>query len=60
MAGTAGPCCGGRWVTGYPCGLVLGGEDGPLAARPQAPLEDVEKVLTGRRRGSRCQGSLGS
>jgi hypothetical protein len=35
---------------------VLGGEDGPLAARPQAPLETIEKFLTTRMlliRGSR-------
>jgi hypothetical protein len=30
--GTAGPCCGGRWVAGYPCAPVLGGEDGRAAA----------------------------
>jgi hypothetical protein len=42
----AGSCCGGRWVAGDPCAPVLGGEDGALARRPQAPLEVVEKFLT--------------
>jgi hypothetical protein len=41
VVGTAGPCCGGLWVAGDPCAPVLGGEDGALARRPQAPLELV-------------------
>ena len=45
----AGPCYGEPWVAGDPCARVLGGEDGPLAARPQAPLEVVEKFLTRQR-----------
>jgi hypothetical protein len=46
MEGTAGPCCGEPGDAGDPSAPVLGGEDGPLAARPQAPLEVVEKFLT--------------
>jgi hypothetical protein len=41
-----GPCCGERWVANDPCAPVVGGEDGALARRPQAPLEVVEKFLT--------------
>jgi hypothetical protein len=41
-----GPCCGERWVANHPCAPVVGGEDGALARRPQAPLEVVEKFLT--------------
>jgi hypothetical protein len=41
-----GPCCGERWVADHPCAPVVGGEDGALARRPQAPLEVVEKFLT--------------
>jgi hypothetical protein len=44
--GTAGPCCGEPGNAGDPCAPVLGGEDGALARRPQAPLEGVEKVVT--------------
>jgi hypothetical protein len=46
VVGTAGPCCGGLGDAGDPCAPVLGGEDGALARRPQAPLEVVEKFLT--------------
>jgi hypothetical protein len=46
VLGTAGPCCGELGNAGYPCAPVLGGEDGALARRPQAPLEVVEKFLT--------------
>jgi hypothetical protein len=45
----AGPCCGELGDAGSPSAPVLGGEDGPLAARPQAPLEVVEKFLTRQR-----------
>jgi hypothetical protein len=44
--GTAGPCCGELGNAGDPCARYLGGEDGALARRPQAPLEVVEKLLT--------------
>ncbi len=37
--GTAGPCCGGRWVAGYPCASVLGGEDGRAAAARRRRLK---------------------
>jgi hypothetical protein len=46
VLGTAGPCCGERGNAGDPRAPVLGGEDGALARRPQAPLEVVEKFLT--------------
>jgi hypothetical protein len=43
VVGTAGPCCGEPGNAGYPCApvSVLGGEDGALARRPQAPLESI-------------------
>jgi hypothetical protein len=46
VVGTAGPCCGERGEAGDPGAPVVGGEDGALARRPQAPLEVVEKFLT--------------
>jgi hypothetical protein len=46
VVGTAGPCCGGLGIAGYPCVPVLGGEGRPRSGRPQVPLEFVEKLLT--------------
>jgi hypothetical protein len=49
VLGTAGPCCGERWVAGDPCAPVLGGEDGALARRPQAPLDRLIRKTAPRR-----------
>jgi len=39
VVGTAGPCCGGLGVAGYPCAPVLGGEDGREAAARRRRLK---------------------
>jgi hypothetical protein len=44
---------------GHPCAPVLGGEDGALARRPQAPLEVVEKSLPSTRRPGTAERNVG-